>query len=281
MKDTRAALARIPGIAVFYLVMTAFALLYFYPMLWMFVSSLKTNGEIFRSPFALPHSPRFSNWAAAWTVGKIGRYFLNSVIVTGSACLLTLLFASMAGFALARLRFRGAALILSLFVVGLILPVQAYFIAQNYILQWLRVKDTYLALILPYVALQLPFSVYLIKAYFDAIPREILECARTDGARNFVVFSQITMPIVKPALATVGIFVTLNDWNEFLLALLYVQSEAFRTIPIGLLAFQGRYTINYQMMFAALAIVTLPMLIIYLVFQRSIVAGLTAGAVKG
>ena len=256
------------------------ALAFFVPLIWMVLSSFKTNSEIFTTPFSRPTAFDFSQWAAAWEVGNLGRYALNSIIVTTTSVIAILGLSSAAAFAFSRYRFRGSGLLLGLLSLGLILPLQSYFIAQSTMFTQLELTDTYWALIIPYTAMGLPLATYLLKVYLDALPEELFEAARIDGAGDFRIFRMVAMPLLKPGLATVAVFSALSCWNEFLLALLYIRDDDLKTIPTGLLAFSSRYVTDYSLLFAALSIVTLPMIAIYIAFNRQITEGLTAGSLK-
>jgi raffinose/stachyose/melibiose transport system permease protein len=256
------------------------AVVFFFPMVWMVMNSFKTNQAIFRTPFALPESIDFDRWVKAWEVGHIGQYALNSAIVTGVSVAAILVIAASAAFAFSRYRFPGRSLALGLFALGLLLPLQSYFIAQSTMFRQVGILDTRWALIIPYVAMGLPLAVYLLKVYLDALPDELFEAAHIDGASDLRVFRSLAMPLLRPGLATVAIFSALACWNEFLLALLYIQDDALKTIPTGLLAFSSRYVTDYSLLFSALSIITIPMVVIYVVFNRQIVEGITAGSVK-
>jgi len=256
------------------------ALAFFIPLVWMVLSSFKSNSAIFSTPFALPTSIDFSQWAIAWDVGNISRYALNSAIVTTVSVIAILGLSSAAAFAFSRYRFRGAGLMLGLLSLGLILPLQSYFIAQSTMFTRLELTDTYWALIIPYTAMGLPLATYLLKVYLDALPEELFEAARIDGAGDFRIYAMLALPLLKPGLATVAVFSALSCWNEFLLALLYIQDDALKTIPTGLLAFSSRYVTDYSLLFAALSIITLPMIAVYVVFNRQITEGITAGSLK-
>ena len=170
--------------------------------------------------------------------------------------------------------------LMALITLGLILPLQSYFIAQNALFDTLGIKDTRMALILPYTAMGLPLSIWLFRAYIQNLPKEVFEAARVDGAGDLRVYQTILLPMLKPGIATVAVFTTLTAWNEFLLALVYIQNDDLKTIPTGLLTFSTRYSTNYQLLFAALTIVTIPMIIVYIIFNRKVIEGLTEGAVK-
>jgi raffinose/stachyose/melibiose transport system permease protein len=253
---------------------------FLFPMVWMLLSSFKSNRDIFRSPLSLPSTIDLGRWAEAWEVGNIGRYAVNSAIVTTVSVTLILLLGAAAAFAFSRYRFRGRGVVIGLFALGLLLPLQSYFIAQSKLFTQLGVIDSYLALIIPYTAMGLPLATFLLKVYLDALPDELFEAARIDGAGEGRMFLEVALPLLRPGLATVAIFSALACWNEFLLALLYIQNDDLKTIPTGLLAFSSRYVTDYAMLFSALSIVTIPMVVIYLVFNRQIVEGITAGSVK-
>jgi len=260
--------------------MVLLAIVFFFPLVWMVLSSFKTNGAIFQSPFALPESIDLSKWVEAWQVGNLGKYALNSAIVTGASVFLILLIASLAAFSFSRYRFRGRSLAMGLIALGLLLPLQSYFIAQSNLFTQLEITDTRWALIIPYTAMGLPLATFLLKVFMDGLPEELFDAARIDGASDLRTYSRVALPLLRPGLATVAIFSALAAWNEFLLALLYIQDDDLKTIPTGLLAFSSRYQTDYSMLFSALAMVTIPMIVIYIVFNRHIVDGITAGSVK-
>jgi len=271
--------SRVPGLLVS-AALGLLALFFFFPLIWMILSSFKTNASIFSTPFAPPTSIDFTRWSEAWEVGNIGQYAINSTITTLVSVTAILLLGASAAFAFSRYRFRGRGLFMALFALGLLLPLQSYFIAQSTLFTQLSITDTRLALIIPYTAMGLPLAVYLLKVYLDALPEELFDAARIDGAGDWRVFRELALPLLRPGLATVAIFSALSSWNEFLLALLYIQDDVLKTIPTGLLAFSTRYVTDYSLLFAALSIVTIPMIVIYVVFNRQIVEGITAGSVK-
>jgi raffinose/stachyose/melibiose transport system permease protein len=271
--------SRMPG-ALVSIGLVLVAVLFFFPMVWMVLSSFKSNTEIFSAPFSLPSAIDLSTWARAWEVGHIGQYALNSAVVTAVAVLAILLLGSAAAFAFSRYRFRGRSALMGLLALGLLLPLQSYFIAQSTIFTRLEITDTRLALIIPYTAMGLPLAIYLLKVYLDALPDELFDAARIDGAGDARVFWLLALPLLRPGLATVAIFSALASWNEFLLALLYIQDDELKTIPTGLLAFSSRYVTDYSLLFSALSIITLPMIVVYVVFNRQIVEGITAGSLK-
>jgi raffinose/stachyose/melibiose transport system permease protein len=264
----------------FYTVMTVISLVYLVPLVWMVLSSFKTQGQIFDSPWSLPTSIDLSILGEAWQRGGLGTYVLNSVLVTTLSVAGILLFGSMAAFALSRLKFRLRGFFLVFLALGLLLPVQAYFVAQSTLLDRLRINDTRWALIVPYIGLGLSLAVYLLKAYLDSLPKELFECARMDGCGDVRMYFALVFPLIKPGLATVAVFSILSAWNEFLLATLYIQTDDYKTIPVGLLAFTGKYSTDYPLLFAALSIITIPMVAIYVIFHRQVINGITEGTLR-
>ncbi|MFC5404440.1 carbohydrate ABC transporter permease [Cohnella soli] len=264
----------------YYGFMIVLSCFYFYPMIWLVLSSFRENRDIFSAPFRLPDRIEFQNWADAWKVGHISTYATNSVIVTSLTVIFILLFASMAAFAFSKLRFKGSKGMLMMFVIGLFMPLQSFFIAQSYIFDRLHLKDSYMGLILPYIGVGLPLAVFLLKSFLDSIPKDLIEASRIDGCNDIVLFSRIILPLLGPGMATVAIFSSLNAWNELLLAMLYIQDDALKTLPVGLLAFSTRYVTNYKLLFSALSLITIPMIIAYVFFHKRIVSGLTEGSLK-
>jgi raffinose/stachyose/melibiose transport system permease protein len=256
------------------------AAVFFFPLIWMMASSFKTNHDIFADPFALPRAFDPQRWVQAWRDGNLGNYVINSAIVSAVSVTAVLVLASMASFAFARFRFRGRALLMAILGLGLLLPVQSYFIAQSHMFTQLALTDTRWALIIPYTAMGLPLATYLLTAFLSEIPDEMFEAAMLDGAGDVRMLVSITVPLLKPGLAAVGVFTLLSTWNEFLLALLYISDDALKTTPPGLLAFSSRYVTDYSMLFAALSIITLPLVVIYVVFNRQINDSVAAGSLK-
>ena len=266
--------------ALFFTVMTVLAAIYTLPLMWMVMSSFKTNSEIFSSPLSLPTSIDFSTWVDAWVVGNLGRYVFNSLFITSLSVLTILVFSALAAYAFSVFDFKAKGVFFAMFALGLLMPIQSYFIAQNSLFELLSIKGHRWTLIVPYAAMGIPLAIYLLKVYLDGLPRQLFDAARIDGASDMKMFRVIVLPLLRPGLATVAVFSILASWNEFLLALLYVTNDKYKTIPTGLLAFSSRYVTDYQLLFSALTIVTLPMIVIYVIFHRQVIAGITDGSLK-
>lgn len=285
MPDTasrsRSAFVALLGNRVLYhVVMVLLSLVYVVPLGWMVLSSFKSKREIFDSPFGLPQDPDFSNWEKAWSRGDLGDYIINSVFTTGVSVIVILFAAIAAAYAFSRFDFTGKAILLAPFVLGLLLPVQSYLTAQARIFDAVYLLNSRWVLIISYAGLGLSLAVFLLKGYLDSMPKEVFEAARMDGAGDIRTLFQVVMPLMTPGLSTVAVFSILSAWNEFLLAMLYVTSDALRTIPAGLLAFMGKYSTDYPMLFAALSMITLPVIALYAIFHKQVIAGVTEGSVQ-
>ncbi|MCO8274331.1 carbohydrate ABC transporter permease [Actinoplanes sp. TRM 88003] len=252
------------------------------PLLWAVISSFKTDDEILNSPWSLPASPQWDNWARAWTAASIGRYFLNSLIVVGSALVLTMLLGSLVAYALARYEFRGNRAIYYTFVAAMFFPVFLALVPLFFVVQQLGLLGTYAGLILVYTAYAVPFTVFFLHSFFRTLPSEIAEAAFLDGCSHGAVFFRVMLPLARPGLVAVGIFNFLGLWNQYLLPLVlnpdpdrYVLAQGLAALSVS----QG-YRSDWSGLFAGLTIAMLPVLIAYVAFQRHIRAGMTAGAVK-
>jgi raffinose/stachyose/melibiose transport system permease protein len=266
--------------AIFHTAMITYSLFYVTPLFWMIMSSFKGNGEIFQDPLGLPKTIDLSVFPRAFKAAMLDKLMVNSIITTAASSTIILIASSMAAFAFSRLAFKGSKFYLGILTIGLIVPVQSYFIAQNQIVELLHMKDTRLALILPYAGMGMALAVWLLKSYIDSLPKELFEAARVDGCGDLRMYLNIVLPVLRPGLATVAVFSFLSAWNEFLLAIIYIQREDLKTIPSGLLTFSQKYVTDYQMLFAALTIITIPMITVYIIFNRQVVSGLTEGSLK-
>jgi raffinose/stachyose/melibiose transport system permease protein len=250
------------------------------PLLFMTATAFRSEADWAQSRIGLPTTFSFGSFARAWTDASIDTYFRNSVIVTFSTVALSVVCATLAGYGFAKLRWRlrGA---VYLFVLSWIAIPPLLLMVPIYVeLVQLGLLDTYWGVILLYTALNLPFNVYLMTAFFKSVPDELIEAARIDGAGIHRTFQRILLPLAKPAIATLVIFNVLWAWNEFLFALLLLQTDNVKTLTVGVLQLQGRFTADYPALMAGLLITSLPVIGAYLIFQRHLVRGIVAGAVK-
>jgi raffinose/stachyose/melibiose transport system permease protein len=235
---------------------------------------------VLSDPLGLPSSPSFSAYSTAWTQASFSTYVLNSALVTIGAVALDIGVSLPASYALGRYAFRGRGVLTAYFLSGLMLPIRLGIVPIFYLLGSLHLSDSRLGLVFIYAAGGIPFSVFVMAAFFRGLPREIEEAARVDGAGEFRIFWQVMLPLVKPAIATVVVFRFVPLWNDFFFPLVLLRTTSKYTLPVGLTQFFGEYQTNWSALFAGLVITTLPLVILFLVATKQIVAGLTAGMSK-
>ncbi|MEJ5312834.1 MULTISPECIES: carbohydrate ABC transporter permease [Anaerolinea] len=271
---------RILGSIPTYLILTIGLLLAVIPFLLIFITALKSPAEL-GNAFALPQQFHWENFQRAWTQARFGTYFKSSLIVTlsvvGISCLLSLL----TGYAFGQLRFPLKNSIFLLFLIGLMVPTEAYIIPLYYSLRAVHLTDTYWALILPQIGMSVCFGSFWMRGFFSGIPRDLVDASRVDGCNDWQTFWHVMIPMVLPGLWTMAVLFFIWTWNDFLLALVMITREGLRTLPLGLAMFQGRYTTDYTLTAAGATIVALPTLLFYVLFQRQFIRGVTAGAIKG
>lgn len=251
------------------------------PILLLLVTSVKSKSEIFTSPLALPETFQFENYANAWTTGGFEQYFMNSVIVVSVSLVLILLLASLAAYALVQFDFPADDFMLVFFLAGFMIPPQVLLVPLYTIMNALNLLNTYYSLIFAYVAFGLPFSVFLLRQFFVTIPDTYAEAARMDGCTELQVFFRVYLPLSVPALSAVAIYQFVFLWNEFLYAIIFITDDAMRTLPAGLMAFQGQYAGQWAQLAAGIVIAVTPTVIFFLLFQRQFMRGISMGATKG
>ena len=251
------------------------------PLIWIIMSSFKSNKEILSSAFALPSSFSLSGYKAALDMAPIFKFYGNSIIISVLSTLLNVVVVSMAAYVLARHKFKGSTFVTLLLSVSLLIPTAALLMPIYKIMTAIGLFDTRNGLILVYAALGLPTSLFIFKSYFQSIPKELEEAACIDGAGFFRTFFVIVFPLAKPGLATGAILQFLTSWNEFMFALILTKSTSVRTLPLALNYFTSQFSFNYTAMFAALTMVILPSIIIYILLQEQITSSMVEGSVKG
>ena len=253
-----------------------------FPIYWLISLSLKNNAEIFgENIIGLPKHWLFSNYDAALIGGKVGIYFLNSILVTGVTVMLTLCLSLFAAYALTRMKWRGRKLVMTLFTMGLMIPIHAALLPLFTIMAKLHVLNTPLALIIPYTAFGIPMAILVISGFIDSIPRELEESACMDGASIYKTVVRIIIPMLTPAVVTVAIFTFIQYWNELLFAQVFVSSENVMTLTAGIQGMYGQYQTDWGTIGAALVIAMLPTLVIYMCMSGQVQKSFIAGAVKG
>lgn len=272
--------AAVVGKAGRYLILSGFALSALAPGYLMLTGSMKTQDEFLASPWRLPMSPSLSAYAKAWSDG-LPLWFLNTIIVTIGSVLGVLLLATLAAWGFAHWRFRGRELLLGVVVSLMVVPPVVLLIPLFQFGAQLDLISTFRLVILTYIGLMLPFSIYLLANFFSSIPSSILEAAEIDGAGSWTVFRKIVLPLSGAPLATLVVVNVMWAWNELLLALVFLQDADKKTLMVGIASFKGRYSLDIPTVMAGLTLVTLPLIVAYVFGQRYFVQGLTAGSTKG
>lgn len=259
-----------------------FALSQLFPLLWVFIYSIQKSGDLFGPELIkLPAEPQWSNYARAWSDGRILRYGWNSVlVVTASTAASTALSFGMA-YAIARLRWRLKAFALTAITLGMVVPVHTTLLPNFIWFGWFGLVDTRIGLVIPYVAFTLPINTLIYVGQLHHLPESIEEAALIDGASWPRILWSVVLPLATPATVTVAVLTFLTNWNEFIMANTYLATDDLRTLPFSIIRFQGQYASDYAAQFACMVIVALPPLALYLACSHRIMAGATAGAVKG
>lgn len=251
------------------------------PLIWMWQAALVPSNKLNVDPFAIPTSLTLDNIKRAWTTGKMNVYMINSILVAIPRVLGVLLLSSLAGYAFGKLKFKGRDKIFSFMMFGMMIPIQAMVIPLYYNLQQMGLINTRLAMVIPYFGLSMSFAVFMMRAFFRDLPDALIESATIDGCNEFTTFLYIMAPLIKPALSALLVFEFMWSWNDMFLPMLVVYNDTSRTLPLGLMFFFGKYTADHSLIAAGVTICTLPIVIVYTLFQKNFIEGVTAGAVKG
>lgn len=266
---------------IIYIFLSILAVIYLLPLLWVIYVSLKDDKTLFVSPWALPERLMVENYSFAWTAGKLGTATLNSALVCGITLILCLLIGSMAAFAIGRMRWKLSGAVMTYFLTGMMIPVHCILIPVFTRFSKMHLTNSQVGLILPYLTLSLPITIFIMTGFFQSLPNELFESACIDGCSIYRSFTHIALPLSKTGLFVTGLMTFVANWNELLLAMVFISDDAKKTLPVSLSKFVGPYNTNYSQMFAAIVIAIIPTIIVYCMFSNQIVEGLTAGAVKG
>lgn len=264
----------------FRIVLWLFGLITVVPFALLLLTSIKSRTDVLKGAFALPAYPHFENYVAAWTDGRFGTYFVNSVIVVVPVVGVSIVLGLITGFAFAYLSFPFKKTVFVILTFGMMVPTEAFIIPLYYEMLYLNLINTYWVLILTQIALSVPFATIFMASAMRQLPPEVLEAAVLDGATRPQVLMRVIIPLLAPAVSTLALFLFIWTWNEFLLPLILVNDDSLRTLPIGALFFQGKYTINTPVLTAGAVIVIAPIVLVYMIFQRKFIEGLTSGATK-
>ncbi len=252
-----------------------------FPLLWMMSSSLKTQSTVFSDMSLLVLKPCWQNYITAWVKGNFGIYFLNSVFYTIAIVGGIVLISSLAAYAFARLKFPFKNFLFILLLAPMMVPIPGGFVALYVLLNKMGLINTRIGYILPQINAGLAMSIFLLKSFFEKIPRDLEDSARIDGCSRLGIYWHICLPLARPALAIVIVYNVLYVWNEYLLAMLILSDKSLMPLTRGLMIFHGEHVTQYPVLMAGMCIATIPIVLLYLIMQKRIVEGIMAGAVKG
>ena len=264
-----------------HIILAAMAVVWLVPVVIIILTSLRSQGDLISNGvFAWPERIQWANFGRAWGIGNFSTYFRNSLILIIVKVPLGIVISSLAAYPLAKMDFRFRGTLFIFFLLGLAIPVHVTLTPLLVMMKQLGIAGNLAALIPPYVVFGIPFQVFVMRGFFRTVPSELMEAARLDGASEWGIFWRILMPLSTPALATLFIIDALATWNELLIALVLISATEWRTVPVGLLQFQGQFSSRYTEMMAGVVISITPIILLYIFLQRYMVAGLTAGALK-
>jgi len=264
-----------------YIFLILMVVLYLLPLVWVFTVSFKTNAEIFTNPFGLPEGIFLENYQIAWSAGKLGIATANSFFVCVVTLVLSMIIGSMVSFAIGRMKWKLSGLTMVYFMTGMMIPVHCVLIPLFTRFAKVGLSNNLWGLILPYLTFALPTTIYIMTGFFKGMPNELIESATIDGCSIYQIFYKIALPLCKTGLFVTGLMTFVANWNELLLAMVFISDDTKKTLPVSLSKFVGPYNTNYSQMFAAIIIAIIPTIVVYCAFSNQIVDGLTAGAVKG
>ncbi len=263
-----------------YAILVICTVMFLYPIVWLVINSFKTNEELFLSPWTLPESLSPENYIRALTEANLLRNFVNSTIISVSVVILSVLLSAMAAYGLTRLQWKGSKLTLGIFLLGMMIPTYSTIIPLFAMFNKLGITNTYSAVIIPQLVFAFPISILILTGFFRGIPKELEEAAIIDGCSVPNIFFKIIWPISTPSLVTVAVINFITAWNDLLFPTIFLSDKDMMTLPVGLTAFQGRYSTDYVGMIAAVVITIIPSIIVYTILHDKIIDGMVAGAVK-
>lgn len=270
------------GKVILWVVLIAVAVIQLFPLIWLVDFSLGSSNEMFTNGLLIiPEKIRWDNYVKAFVDGNFLHYLRNSVLINTLAVVLVVIISIMAAFACQRMKWKMSALVSTLLVMGMMIPIHATLLPNYKIYNMLHLTDTLWALLIPYVAFSMPQGMFLMTGFIQSLPKELEEAAVMDGCGIYRIVFQIVTPLLKPSIATVAIMTFLNNWNEFMMASTYLSTPTWKTLPFSVLEFTGEYSSNYAVQFAVMALTAAPAVIVYIILNKQITKGVAMGAVKG
>ncbi len=263
-------------------VVSLFCIGQLFPLIWLLDFSLAKNSDLFGAYILVwPDPPQWQNYVVAWIQGKIPRYMFNSTFVTTTVIFLVCFLSLTLGYAFTRMQWKGRKIFLTIILLGMMIPIHATLLPNFFTFRIVGILDTYLGLIIPYVARSMPIGVFLMTGFLASIPKSLEESAVIDGAGIYTIIYKIIFPLTKPAIVTISVITFINSWNEFIMALTYLSTDNLRTLPFSVMNFAGQYSSDYSKQFAVMALSALPAFVIYIILNEQITKGVMLGAVKG
>lgn len=267
--------------AIAYIILLGFAVVQLFPLVWLFDFSLNTSSDLYgKYILKWPDPPQWGNYVKAWVVGKVPRYFFNSVLVVGLTILISTFLILLLSYAFSRMRWKLRGLIYGIVLLGMMIPIHVTLIPNFYTFSRIGILDSYLGLLLPYIAFALPFGTFLLCSFFESLPVSIEEAAIIDGANIWQIIFRVVAPLTKPVLVTIIVTTFLGTWNEFIMAAVYLSDDNLRTLPFAVYNFAGTYASDYAPQFAVMMLTALPTILIYIVLNKQMTRGIMMGAVK-
>jgi len=253
-----------------------------FPLIWIVNYSLVKDTELYgKSILTIPNPPQWGNYLTAWVEGNILRYTLNSIFVTTIVIVVTVFLSLTLGYAFSRMRWKHSKLFLTIIMLGIMIPIHTTLIPNFIIYSKLNLTDSYLGILVPYIAFSMPVGVYLMTGFLEGIPRSIEESAVIDGCGIYDIIFRIIMPITKPTIVTIIVMTFISIWNEFIVASTMLSNNDLKTLPFAVFNFTGQYSSRYAVQFAVMTLSAIPALIVYIVFNEQITKGVMEGSVKG
>lgn len=253
-----------------------------FPLIWLFDFSLAKSGDLFASDLLIiPDPPQWKNYVTAFVDGKILKYLFNSIIVNVITVVATVTISLLVAYACTRMKWKLSKTTMGILLLGMMIPIHATLLPNFILYSKMNLTDSIFALLIPYIAFALPQGIFIMSSFLEGVPKALEEAAVMDGCGIYRIIFQIIFPMMKPAMITISIMTFLNSWNEFTMAMTYLDSDKYRTLPFSVLNFAGQYASNYAVQFAVMVLTALPALIVFILLNEQITKGITVGAVKG
>lgn len=264
------------------IIFTVICLFQLYPLIYLFNFSLLKNTDFYVSGFfKIPDPPQWINYAKAWTTGQVPKFALNSIIVSAASVIITLYLVLTLSYIFTKMKWKLRKSFLWMIIIGMMIPPHTTLLANYSFYEFLGIRDSYLSMIIPYVAFSVPFGVFLMTGFMKTVPSAMIESAQIDGCGTYRIIFQIVGPLTKPALSSVGITTFIFCWNEFVMASTFLSKDTFKTLPLSVAKFTSEHGADLASQFAVMSIIAIPAIVVYIIFSNQITEGIMAGSIKG